>query len=277
MTTSHSKLCDNAQYKGHCSRDRAFTLVELLVVIGIIALLISILLPALNRAREAAKAVQCASNMRQVGIAFQLYATDQNGWLPPSVSADWYNGIYYPDPTDPEGTTRKTWVNYMIDAHCLRAGDTPFSGSYEWLNYYAVPILRCPSAVVTWSSTSQMWSYSVSFYIFGVSSGTGNPMASKLATLKPSPRVVLLGESLVGSPAFYPFFYFPEGIFNGTYGLDVRHNKSSNFLFADGHVASYRFNGTPTYGSQWCFTTNWETDVQNFYYSRISLGLQKFW
>ena len=60
----------------------AFTLVELLVVIGIIALLVAMLLPALNKAREASKAANCLSNLRQINTAFILFAHENKGFLP---------------------------------------------------------------------------------------------------------------------------------------------------------------------------------------------------
>ena len=69
-----------------CSRQKpyrqGFTLVELLVVIGIIALLISILLPALGRARQSANRVKCLSNLRQLGMGFQLYVNANKGRFP---------------------------------------------------------------------------------------------------------------------------------------------------------------------------------------------------
>src|SRR3954464_12019952 len=76
-------------------RRRGFTLVELLVVIGIIALLISILMPALNKARTHAKTVQCMSNMRQVGQGFAMYVNESKGTLPQQLNG--YIDMLNPD------------------------------------------------------------------------------------------------------------------------------------------------------------------------------------
>jgi prepilin-type processing-associated H-X9-DG protein/prepilin-type N-terminal cleavage/methylation domain-containing protein len=68
---------------GKPSLRRAFTLVELLVVVGVIAILFALLMPAMNRARELARVAQCNSNLRQIHTGVLLYATDYNGWIMP--------------------------------------------------------------------------------------------------------------------------------------------------------------------------------------------------
>ena len=91
-------------------RRAGFTLIELLVVISIIALLIALLLPALARAKSLALQIQCASNMRQIGVAMEEYANEYRGMYPLSNTADWPMGTFAGwDAAKGIWTTYPTW------------------------------------------------------------------------------------------------------------------------------------------------------------------------
>jgi prepilin-type N-terminal cleavage/methylation domain-containing protein/prepilin-type processing-associated H-X9-DG protein len=117
-------------------RQRAFTLVELLVVVTIIVILIALLLPALGRARDLGRSVSCASNMRQVGVALFSYAAEFSGFLPPcgsSYDLDPYgnnktNSPYYKPPhivldsngnPSPPPASEAQWYNYWQSSDAL--------------------------------------------------------------------------------------------------------------------------------------------------------------
>ena len=104
---------------------RAFTLVELLVVIGILTVLLALLMPAAARAREQARSVQCASNLRQLGNAFVMYAIDNEQWYP--HHGDWV--VLYP----------ADWLHWQASRDPSRSAVARYLGPFK------PEVYRCPT------------------------------------------------------------------------------------------------------------------------------------
>jgi len=136
-------------------RTRGFTLVELLVVIGIIALLISILLPSLNRARETANRVKCAANLKSIGQAILLYANENKQAYPRTL----YSG------GTTAGTCIPTWGSVPTATNPFASGKTPGTDVPAYNDVTAAIFLLMstedvsPEIFVCPSSNAQKWDY----------------------------------------------------------------------------------------------------------------------
>lgn len=133
------------------ARNHAFTLIELLVVIGIIALVTSILLPALSKSRQAAQRVVCGSNLRQIGTALQNYITDSRGRLPMIIEPIWFPGPI----------TLNT--DFTVDPFAsLSTGlpKYPFAFANVMKSYLKDPrVLNCPGALRNYPEETPLVSY----------------------------------------------------------------------------------------------------------------------